>query len=69
MKQHYIVTKDSDRLAPAWLARCLDYKKAKILYQSIDGHVEVKGVRIGNEVAEIGNAIIFDGKRLSIERR
>lgn len=69
MKQHYIVTKDSDGLAPAWLVRHLDYKKAKILYRNIDGHAEVKGVRIGNEVAEIGDAIIFDGKRLSIERR
>lgn len=69
MKQHYIVTKDADRLVPAWLVRHLDYKKAKILYQNIDGHAEVKGVRIGNEVAEIGDAIIFDGKRLSIERR
>lgn len=68
MKQYYIVTKDTDRLAPAWLARYLDYKQARILYWNIDGHVEVKGVKIGDAVAEVGDTIIYDGRKLSIKK-
>ena len=64
----YIVTKDADMLAPPWLAARINYTTVKILYRFIDGHAEVKGVRIGNEMAEIGDTVVFDGKRLSIER-
>ncbi len=64
----YTVTKDADMLAPSWLAARINYFSVKILYRNEDGHAEVKGVRIGNEVAEIGNKIVFDGKRLSVER-
>lgn len=65
----YTVTKDADMLASSWLAARINYSSVKILYRNKDGHAEVKGVRIGNEVAEIGNKIVFDGKRLSVERR
>lgn len=65
----YTVTKDADMLVPSWLAARINYFSVKILYRNNDGHAEVKGVRIGNEVAEIGNKIVFDGKRLSVERR
>ena len=65
----YTVTKDADMLAPSWLAARMNYFSVKLLYRNHDGHAEVKGVRIGDEVAEIGDKIIFDGKRLSVERR
>lgn len=68
MKQ-YTVTKDADMLAPSWLAARINYSSVKILYRNNDGHAEVKGVRIGNEMAEIGDKVVFDGKRLSVERR
>lgn len=55
-------------LAPSWLAARINYSSVKILYQNNDGHAEVKGVRIGDEVAEIGDKVVFDGKRLSVER-
>lgn len=69
MKRYYTVTKDADMLAPSWLAARINYTTVKILYQNIDGHAEVKGVRIGNEMAEVGDTVVFDGKRLSVERR
>lgn len=65
----YQVTKDADMLAPKWLADRINYKTVKILYRNIDGHVEVKGVRINDQMATIGDTICFDGKRLSVERR
>lgn len=43
--------------------------QVSIIYKIIDGAVKVKGVSINHEVAEIGDAICFDGKRLSVERR
>ena len=53
-----------------WLADCVDYRTVKYLYIIRDGHEELKGVRIGDEFARIGDTIVYDGKRsLSIERR
>lgn len=69
MKQSYTVTEDADMLAPEWLAVRFNYATVKLLYRTVDGAAKVKGVRIGNEVAEIGDVIHFNGKRLSIERR
>ncbi len=69
MTQKYTVTQDADMLAPKWLADRINYKTVKILYRNIDGHAEVKGVRINDQTAEIGDTICFDGKRLSVERR
>ncbi len=69
MIERYTVTKDADILAPAWLAARIEKHIATILYRNRDGHAEVKGVRIKNEVAEIGDTILYDGKRLSVERR
>ncbi len=68
-KQYYTVTKDADMLAPKWLAARINYTTVKFLYRNIDGHVILKGVRIGNDTAQIGDRIVFDGKRLSVERR
>lgn len=30
---------------------------------------ELKGVKIGDEVAQIGDTVQFNGRRLSVERR
>ena len=69
MTEHYTVTKDADRLAPNWLASRINYKTVKLLYRDIDGHAELKGVKIGDEVAQIGDTVQFNGRRLSVERR
>ena len=65
----YTVTRDADMLAPEWLTVRINYTTIKFVYQIIDGHETLKGVRIGEDVAEIGDKILFDGKRLSVERR
>lgn len=68
MIQRYVVTREVDRLASERLADRF-YNAVKVLYGRHDGYVEVKGVRIGDETAQIGDTIVFDGTRLSIERR
>ena len=65
MTEHYTVTKDADRLAPSRI----NYKTIKLLYRDKDGHAELKGVKIGDEVAQIGDTVQFNGRRLSVERR
>ncbi len=70
MKGHrYIITKDSDMLAPCWLSERINYKTIKFLYRIIDGTEQLKGVRINDEVAEIGDTVVFDGNRITVERR
>ena len=67
--ERYIVSKDIEMLAPEWLASRIDYRTVKILFRDVYGHFEVKGVRVGDEIARIGDTIVFDGRRLSVERR
>lgn len=69
MSEKYIVTKDIDMLSLTWLAEYTRRRSGSIQYTNRDGHSEVKGVKIGDELAQIGDAIIYDGERLSIERR
>ncbi|RHV08722.1 hypothetical protein DXB97_00810 [Firmicutes bacterium OM07-11] len=69
MMKSYTVTNDADMLAPNWLAVRINYTTIKFVYKLIDGHETLKGVRIGNETAKIGDKILFNGKRLSVERR
>ena len=69
MKQFYIVTEDADMLAPDWLATSINYTSVKFVYYLADGAEKLKGVRIDGQIAEIGDTILFDGKRLSVERR
>ena len=69
ISEKYIVTKDIDMLAPPWLAEYTRRRSGTIRYTNRDGHAEVKGVRIGDELAQIGDTVVYDGKRLSIERR
>lgn len=69
MIQKYIITKDADMLAPYWLADCINYKTVKFLYVICDGAEILKGVKINDQTAKIGDVVCFDGKRLSVERR
>ena len=69
MIQKYTITKDADMLAPNWLADRINYKTVKFLYVICDGAEILKGVRINEQTAKIGDAVCFDGKRLSVERR
>lgn len=67
--KRYIITKDADMLAPDWLAARINYTSIKFVYYLADGAEKLKGVRINGQIAEIGDKISFDGKRLSVERR
>ncbi len=68
-KREYVVAPDADRMAPKWLSVRIDDNIAKFIYHIVDGAEKLKGVRIGHEMAEIGDTIHFNGKRLSVERR
>ena len=69
MIQEFVVTKYADVLAPKWLIDRINYKTVKFLRVIRDGAETLKGVRINDQTAKIGDTICFDGKRLSVERR
>lgn len=69
MMEKYTVTKYADMLAPNWLTDRINYKTVKFLYGIHDGAEVLKGVKINDQTAKIGDTICFDGKRLSAERR
>ena len=69
MMEKYTVTKDADMLAPKWLTTRINYYSIKFVYRTEDGISKLKGVRINDQTAKIGDTIYFDGKRLYIERR
>lgn len=69
MIQCYKITKDADMLAPKWLTDRIDYKTVKFLYVIRDGAEVLKGVRINDQTAKIGDVVCFDGKRLFVESR
>ncbi|WP_418438425.1 hypothetical protein [Blautia sp.] len=56
-------------LAPKWLADRINYKTVKFLYAICDGAEVLKGVKVNDQTAKIGDVVCFDGKRLSVERR
>lgn len=68
-KYEYMITKDADMLAPEWLAAHINYTSIKFVYYLFDGAEKLKGVKVGDQIAKIGDTISFDGKRLSVERR
>ena len=68
-KYEYRITENADMLAPDWLAARINYGSVKYVYCIIDGAEKLKGVRIDDQIAKIGDTISFDGKRLSVERR
>lgn len=65
----WTVHKYADMIAPSWLTARINYKTIKFIHAFDDGAEVLKGVRIGDQIAEIGDTILFDGKRLSVERR
>ena len=65
----YIVTEDADMLTPDWLIARINYTSIKYVYHQIDGAEKLKGVKVDDQIARIGDTISFDGKRLSVERR
>lgn len=69
MTQEFVITKYADVLVPNWLADRIDYKTVKFLYVIRDGAEVLKGVRVNDQTAKIGDVVCFDGKRLSVERR
>lgn len=69
MDEKYIVTKDADMLAPEWLAARINYTSVKFMYYLEDGAKKLKGVKIGDQMAKIGDMVVFDGKRISVGRR
>lgn len=56
-------------LAPDWLAVRINYTSIKFVYYLVDGTEKLKGVKINGQIAEVGDTISFNGKRLSVERR
>lgn len=69
MRKTYTITKDADMLAPEWLTARINYSNVKFEYYFVDGSAKLKGVRINGQIAKIGDKVLFDGKRLSVERR
>lgn len=67
--KYYTITKDADMQAPKWLAARINYGSIKFVYYLADGAEKLKGVKVGDQIAKIGDTISFDGKRLSVERR
>ena len=65
----YTITKDADMLAPDWLAVRINYTSIKFVFYLVDGTEKLKGVKINGQIAEVGDTISFNGKRLSVERR
>ena len=43
MKRSYTITKDSDMLAPQWLALRINYRTIRFVYRVIDGASHLKG--------------------------
>lgn len=68
-EQKYTVKPDADIMAPKWLALRINYDSVRFIYNIVDGAEKLKGVKIGHEMARIGDIVRFNGKRLSVERR
>lgn len=66
--KRYVVTKDAERMMPKWLASRINYRSVKLSYRIRDGTEVFTGIKIGDAIAGIGDMILFDGKRMSVER-
>lgn len=67
--RRYRVTKEVDMIAPEWLAVRINEGSIKIVRTIVDGAETLEGVKIGYDMAKVGDTICFNGKRFSIERR
>ena len=68
-RERYTVTAEADRIAPDWLAARINYDTVNFVYKIVDGAVQLKGVRIGYEIAKIGDVVVLKTGKLHIERR
>ncbi len=68
-KYEYKITEDVDMLAPDWLAARINYTSIKFVYHLIDGAEQLKGVKVGDQLAKIGDTLSFDGRRISVEKK
>ena len=59
MTEKYTVTTDTNMMAPKWLADRINYKTVKFLRVIRDGAEVLKGVRIDDQTAKIGDTIRF----------
>ena len=64
----YTITKDSDMLAPSWLADRIDYKTIKFLYVLVDGAEVLKGLKVNGQIAEVGDTVVLAGNRIVVEK-
>lgn len=65
----YKVTEDVDIIAPSWLAIRINEGTVLIIRKIQDGAETLKGVKINDQTARVGDTICFNGKQLSVERR
>lgn len=64
------MTKEADILAPSWLAIRLNQISVKMVYRVRDGAETLEGrVRVHGQTARIGDTILYDDGKLSVERR
>ena len=66
--RRHIITRESDMLAPSWLADRIDYKTIKFLYVLVDGAEALKGLKVNGQIAEIGDAVVLAGDRIVVEK-
>ena len=68
-ERRHIITRESNMLAPSWLADRIDYKTIKFLYALVDGAEVLKGLKINGQIAEVGDAVVLTGNRIVVEKK
>ena len=67
-ERRHIITRESNMLAPSWLADRINYKTIKFLYVLVDGAEALKGLKINGQIAEIGDAVVLADDRIVVEK-
>ena len=67
-ERRYIITRESNMLAPSRLVDRIDYKTIKFLYVLVDGAEVLKGLKVNGQIAEIGDAVVLAGDRIMVEK-
>ena len=68
-ERRHIITRESDMLAPSWLAGRIDYKTIKFLYVLVDGAEVLKGLKVNGQIAEVGDTVVLTGDRIVVEKK
>lgn len=68
-ERRHIITRESDMLAPSWLAGRIDYKTIKFLYVLVDGTEALKGLKVNGQIAEVGDTVVLTGDRIVVEKK